>query len=60
MKKIEIFSLTALFLVFCTCMESCRVIGDIFKAGVGVGVILVVAIIGLVIFVIAKIAGGGK
>jgi hypothetical protein len=57
MKKIEIFSLTALFLVFCTCMESCRVIGDIFKAGVWVGVLLVAGIIALVIFLISRIGG---
>jgi len=31
-----------------------------FKAGVGVGVFAVVAVIALIIFVIAKIGGAGK
>jgi hypothetical protein len=50
MKKIEIFSLSALFLAICMSLESCRVIGDIFKAGVWVGVLIVAGIIALVIF----------
>jgi len=41
-------------------LSSCQIIGDIFKAGMGFGIFLVLAVIGLVIFVIAKIAGGGK
>jgi len=41
-------------------LSSCQIIGDIFKTGVGVGVFLVIAVIGLVIFVIAKVSGGGK
>lgn len=56
MKKLQIFLIAALVLS----MSSCQVIGDIFKAGVGVGVFLVVAVIGLIIFVIAKIGGGGR
>ena len=58
MKKLQIFSLVVLLLTLT--MSSCQVIGDIFKAGVGVGVFMVVAVIGLVIFLIAKVAGGGK
>jgi len=41
-------------------LSSCQIIGDIFKAGVGVGVFMVVAVIGLIIFLIAKIGGGSK
>jgi hypothetical protein len=41
-------------------LSACRVIGDIFKAGVWTGVILVVVVVGLIIFVLAKIFGGGK
>ena len=56
MKKLQIFAVMALLLS----LSSCQVIGDIFKAGVWSGIILVVAVVGIVIFVIAKIAGGGK
>jgi len=56
MKKLQVFSILALLLS----LSSCQIIGDIFKTGVGVGVFLVIAVIGLVIFVIAKVSGGGK
>ncbi|MCW3122709.1 MAG: phosphatidate cytidylyltransferase [Flavipsychrobacter sp.] len=58
MKKLQIFSVVVLLLTLT--MSSCQIIGDIFKAGVGVGVFAVVAVIGLVIFLIAKIGGAGK
>ena len=54
MKKITLFSLFTL-LIFS--VSSCAVIGDIFKAGVWVGILLVAAVIALVIFIIAKISG---
>jgi hypothetical protein len=38
-----------------TCLPGCRLIGDIFKAGVWTGILLVAVIIGLIIFVIAKL-----
>lgn len=56
MKKIQIFSIMALLLS----LSSCQLIGDIFKAGVWSGILMVVAVVGLVIFLIAKVAGGGK
>ncbi len=56
MNKIGII-LVSLFLLT---LSSCQVIGDIFKAGVGVGIFIVVAVIAVVIFIIAKVAGGGK
>ena len=56
MKKLQIFSVLVLLLSF----SSCQIIGDIFKTGVGVGVFMVLAVIGLIIFVVAKISGGGK
>lgn len=37
------------------CLPGCRLIGDIFKAGVWTGILLVAVIIGLIIFVIAKL-----
>ena len=54
MKKLQLFSVLALLLS----LSSCQVIGDIFKAGVWVGVLAVVAIVGLVVFLIAKASGG--
>ena len=56
MKALQIFLVSIMLLS----LGSCQIIGDIFKTGVGVGVFLVVAVIAVVIFVIAKIAGGGK
>jgi hypothetical protein len=37
--------------------SGCEVIGDIFKAGVWVGVVMVVLVIGLVGFIAARIRG---
>ena len=36
-------------------LSACEVVGDIFQAGVAVGVIMVVAVIAVIGFVIAKI-----
>ena len=36
---------------------SCEVIGGIFKAGMGVGIFIVIAIIAVIVFVISKIGG---
>jgi hypothetical protein len=54
MKKLflSIFVLCAMFL-----FSGCAIAGDIFKAGVWVGIIIVVAIIALVIFLIRKGTG---
>jgi len=59
MKKYSILSLSALLLLITT-MSSCQLIGDIFKAGVWAGVLMVVVVVGLVIFLLAKLFGGGK
>lgn len=56
MKKLSVFSVLAMLLT----LSSCQLIGDIFKAGVWVGVLIVVVVIGLVIFILAKLFGGGK
>ena len=50
----------AVILLMIMSMSSCRLVGDIFKAGVGVGVFLVLAVVALIIFVISKASGGGK
>lgn len=54
MKKASIFGLLALLIS----LSSCELIGDIFKAGVWVGVLAVVVVIGLVFFLISKVFGG--
>jgi di/tricarboxylate transporter len=36
-------------------LPGCRLIGDIFKAGIWTGILLVAVVIGLIIFVIAKL-----
>lgn len=56
MKKLSLALVAGLLLS----LSSCQLIGDIFKAGVWSGIILVVVIIALVIFVIGKIFGGGR
>ena len=56
MKKLQIFSVMALLLS----LSSCQVIGGIFKAGMGVGIFLVIIVIALVIFIVAKVMGGSK
>ncbi|WP_020600661.1 hypothetical protein [Spirosoma panaciterrae] len=51
-------ALVALFLTFF--MTSCEAIGGIFKAGAWTGAILVIAGIGVVIWLISKLFGGGS
>ncbi|MFL5728736.1 MAG: hypothetical protein ACJ75J_04540 [Cytophagaceae bacterium] len=38
-------------------MSSCEVIGDIFKAGMWVGIVGVAIVIGLIIFIFGKLRG---
>ena len=54
MKKISVFSLAAMLMMVLS-LSSCELVGDIFKAGMWVGIIVVVAIIALIIFLIRKI-----
>jgi hypothetical protein len=49
--------LTILSLVSVFAFSSCEVIGGIFKAGVWVGVLVVVGIIALVIWLISRLGG---
>ena len=39
--------------------SSCELIGDIFEAGVWAGVLMVVFVVGLIIFIVARLLGGG-
>jgi hypothetical protein len=54
MKKIPVVSLAAMLMMVLS-LSSCELVGDIFKAGMWVGIIVVVAIIALIIFLIRKI-----
>lgn len=54
MKKTEIFSIAAIMAILLS-LSSCQVIGDIFKAGVWAGVLMVVVVVGLIIFLIGRI-----
>ncbi len=38
-------------------LSGCELIGDIFKAGVWVGVLIVVGIIALIVFLVSKLTG---
>ena len=46
-----------LLLVVMFTFSSCEVIGGIFKAGMGVGIFLVIAVIAVVLFLISKMFG---
>ncbi|MBE9464458.1 hypothetical protein ACFP1I_05270 [Dyadobacter subterraneus] len=41
-------------------LTSCEVVGGIFKGGMWTGAILVIAVIGLVIWLFTKLLGGNK
>ena len=44
-------------LVILFSFTSCEVIGDIFKAGMGFGIFIVIFIIAIIIFIFAKLFG---
>jgi len=48
------FSFAALFLLLLTTISGCELVGDIFKAGVWVGVLAVVFVIVMVVWLIGK------
>jgi hypothetical protein len=50
----KVFLLSAICVLTVMLFPSCQVIGDIFKAGMWVGVIVVVLIIALVLWLIGK------
>ncbi|MFH6999680.1 hypothetical protein ACHRVZ_17285 [Flavobacterium sp. FlaQc-57] len=51
--------ITRLLMVFVILFSftSCEVIGDIFKAGMGFGIFIVIFIVAIIIFIFAKIFG---
>ncbi|SHM97715.1 hypothetical protein [Flavobacterium chilense] len=52
-------NITRLLMVFVILFSftSCEVIGDIFKAGMGFGIFIVIFIIAIIIFIISKVFG---
>lgn len=50
----RIFKLGFLALFLCTMLTSCELIGDIFEAGMTVGIIIVIVVIVLIIWLISK------
>jgi len=53
MKKTQLLTIFALLVT----LSSCELIGDIFEAGVWVGVIMVVGVVGLVFWLISRLFG---
>ncbi len=54
MKKVN---LALIFSMLVMSLESCRLIGDIFKAGVWVGMVVVVLVVVLIVFIISRVFG---
>jgi hypothetical protein len=46
--------LSALLFLSALTLGGCEIIGDIFEAGVWVGVILVIAVIGIIVWIVSK------
>lgn len=44
----------ALFIFILTCFTSCDAIAGIFKAGMGVGIFIVVAIVAVIIYIMSR------
>jgi hypothetical protein len=57
---LRFFPITVVALFMTLFLTSCDVIGGIFKGGVYTGVILVVVGIGVVIWLVSKLFGGGR
>jgi hypothetical protein len=53
-KVINSLSIAALILSFSTLLSGCSVIEGIFKAGVWVGILLVVVVIAIILFLVGK------
>ena len=49
-----------LLLIISTMLSSCEAIAAIFKAGMGFGIFLVIAVVALIIFIIMKAMGKNK
>ena len=60
MKALSNYFNYLIILLLTVTLTSCEVVGDIFKGGVWTGVILVIVVIGVVIYGISRMFGGGK
>ena len=49
-----------LLVIVSTVLSSCEAIAGIFKAGMGFGIFLVIAVVALIIFIIMKAMGNNK
>lgn len=49
------YSLLSLFVMMSVVFSSCQVVGDIFKAGVWAGILLVVVIVAVIIWIFSRI-----
>jgi hypothetical protein len=54
MKKISLTSIFALLIFMSMAFTSCEAIAGIFKAGMWVGILIVVIIIGIILWIIGK------
>lgn len=54
MKKISMASI----LMILVSLSSCKLVGDIFKAGVWVGILIVVVVIVIIVALLGKMFGG--
>jgi hypothetical protein len=54
MKKISLSSVLALLILISVTFTSCEAIAGIFKAGMWVGILIVVIIIGIILWIIGK------
>jgi len=54
MKKYTNFYAVALLAMISFSLGSCQVIGDIFKAGVWIGVLLVIVVVGIILWLVGK------
>ncbi|WP_290841507.1 hypothetical protein [Flavobacterium sp.] len=52
MKRFTLYSL--FILLISTTLISCELVGDIFQAGMGVGIFLVIAVVVLIIWIISR------
>lgn len=54
MNRLKLIQLSLFIIFLSTFLSSCEVVGGIFKAGVWVGILVVVGIIALILFLIGK------
>ncbi len=57
MKQLTSFQVIAFLSAFMLVFSGCELIGDIFQAGMWVGIILVVLVVGLVMWLVRKARG---